>query len=207
MGERWFLGIAAIDLVRLLLVQGRRAELAELGDFTREVEGLFDPEFQMKLWAFRARELALDGEIAEAIALADQGVAVAQTTDQLTFHAEVLRDRPALVRFADHQVRANPAGCAKAALTALQRHTSSQVVHFDVDAVDSRDLPLANFPHYGTGIPLDAAGEVLTVLCGTPTLAAIVLTEVNPSYDPSGQQLTRYIDTVTSAIERGFAAH
>jgi len=93
MGERWFQGIAAIDLARLLLVQGRRSELAEPGDFIREVEGLFDPEFQMKLCAFRARELALDGEIPEALALADRAVAVAQTTDQLIFHAEVLRDR------------------------------------------------------------------------------------------------------------------
>jgi arginase len=126
--------------------------------------------------------------------------------DPETFAADVLRGRPTLVRFADHQVRANPAGCAEAALTALQRHTSSLIVHFDVDAVDSRDLPLANFPHYGTGIPLAAAGEVLTILCGAPSLAAIVLTEVNPSYNPTGYQLTRYIETVGGAIGRGLAA-
>lgn len=128
-------------------------------------------------------------------------------TDPETFAAEVLRARPTLVRFADHQVRADPAGCAKAALTALQRHTSSLIVHFDVDAVDSRDLPLANFPHYGTGIPLVAAGEVLGILCGAPTLAAIALTEVNPSYDPTGHQLTRYIETVARGIAHGLAVH
>jgi arginase len=128
-------------------------------------------------------------------------------SDPETFHAEVLRSRPGLVRFADHQVRADPAGCATAALAALRRHASGLVVHFDVDAVDSRDLPLANYPHYGTGMSLDAAGEVLTVLCGAPTVAAIVLTEVNPSYDPTGQQLARYIDTVAGAVARGIAAH
>jgi arginase len=127
-------------------------------------------------------------------------------TDPETFKAEVLRDRPGLVRFADHQVRADPAGCATAALTALQPNTSSLVVHFDVDAVDSRDLPLANYPHYGTGISLAAAGEVLAVLCGAPTLAAVVLTEVNPGHDPAGHQLARYIGTVTGAIARGLAA-
>jgi arginase len=127
-------------------------------------------------------------------------------TDPETFKAEVLQSRPELVRFADHQVRADPAGCATAALTSVQRNTSSLVVHFDVDAVDSRDLPLANYPHYGTGISLAAAGEVLAVLCGAPTLAAVVLTEVNPSHDPSGHQLARYIDTVTGAIARGLAA-
>jgi arginase len=124
-------------------------------------------------------------------------------TDPETFAAEVLRDHPALVRFADHQVRADPAGCARAAVAALQRHTSSLVVHFDVDAVDSRDLPLANFPHYGTGIPLDAAGRVLSILCAVPILAAIVLTEVNPSYDPGGRQLARYCDVVAGAIAHG----
>lgn len=128
-------------------------------------------------------------------------------SDHESFGAEVLRDRPTLVRFADHQVRANPAGCAKTALTALQSHTSSLIVHFDVDAVDSRDLPLANFPHYGTGISLVTAGEMLAILCGAPTLAAIVLTEVNPSYDPTGHQLTRYIETVARAIAHGLAAH
>jgi arginase len=127
-------------------------------------------------------------------------------TDPETFDAELLHGRPDLVRFADHQVRADPAGCATAALAALQPNTSSLVVHFDVDAVDSRDLPLANFPHYGTGIPLAAAGEVLAVLCGAPTLAAVVLTEVNPSHDPTGRQLTRYVDTVAGAIARGLAA-
>jgi arginase len=125
--------------------------------------------------------------------------------DPETFAAETLRGRTGLVRFADHQVRRDPAGCARAALAAVQAHTSSLVVHFDVDAVDSRDLPLANFPHYGTGIPLAAAGEVLAILCAAPTLAAVVLTEVNPSYDPSGHQLGRYIDTVAAAIADGLA--
>jgi arginase len=126
-------------------------------------------------------------------------------TDPETFAAEVLRDHPALVRFADHQVRADPAGCAGSAVATLERHTSSLLVHFDVDAVDSRDLPLANFPHYGTGISLDTAGTVLAVLCAAPTLAAIVLTEINPSYDPTGVQLARYVETVAAAIGDGLA--
>jgi tetratricopeptide (TPR) repeat protein len=100
MGERWFQAIAAIDLARLLLVQGRRSELGELRVLVRDVERLFDPEFEMKLCAFRARELALDGEIPEALALAERAVAVAQTTDQLIFHAEVLRDRADILALA-----------------------------------------------------------------------------------------------------------
>jgi arginase len=36
-----------------------------------------------------------------------------------------------------------------------------------------------------------------------PTLAAVVLTEINPSYDPTGQQLSRYLDAVAGAIADG----
>ena len=47
------------------------------------------------------------------------------------------------------------------------------------------DLPLANFPHYGTGVPLRTASELLTAFCRAPALRAVVLAEVNPSYEPT----------------------
>jgi arginase len=74
------------------------------------------------------------------------------------------------------------------------------VLHFDVDSVDSGDLPLANFPHYGTGVTLDQAGRVLALAAATGDLAAIVLTEVNPSYDADGKQIARYAAAVGSAL-------
>lgn len=123
-------------------------------------------------------------------------------TDPETYAATVLAEHPALTRFADHELRADPAGCARAAVAALARHSTRQVVHFDVDAVDSRDLPLANFPHYGTGVSLPTAAEALRILCSA-RLAAIVLTEVNPSYDPTGLQLARYVDIIGGAIAEG----
>jgi tetratricopeptide (TPR) repeat protein len=104
MGERWFQGIAAIDLARVLLAQGRRSELDELRESLRDVEDLFDPEFQMKLHAFRAHELALADAMDEARALADRAVAVAETTDQLNFHAEVLCDRADILLLARQPV-------------------------------------------------------------------------------------------------------
>lgn len=125
-------------------------------------------------------------------------------TDPETYAATVLAEHPALTRFADHQLRADPAGCATAAVDAVTRHSAHPVVHFDVDAVDSRDLPLANFPHYGTGVPLRAAAKALTILCSARP-AAVVLTEVNPSYDPTGHQLARYVDAVAGAIAEGLS--
>ena len=93
-------------------------------------------------------------------------------------------------------MRADPARCAAAALNALRQASDGFILHFDVDAVDSGDLPLANFPHYGTGVTLEQAGEALSVAAAAHQLAAIVLTEINPSHDPSGHQIHRYVTTV-----------
>ncbi|HTT53619.1 MAG TPA: arginase family protein [Streptosporangiaceae bacterium] len=120
-------------------------------------------------------------------------------SDPETYQAGVLAARPGLTRFPDHQVRADPAGTAAGALAAV-RAAGSLLVHFDVDAVDGRDLPLANFPHYGTGVPLSTAGDVLAAFLRAPALRAVVLTEVNPSYDPSGGTLGRYVAMVTRAL-------
>ena len=125
-------------------------------------------------------------------------------TDPSSYRGEVLDARPDLTRYPDHAVRADPLGCARGALSAL-RDAPRLIVHFDVDAVDSGDLPLANFPHYGTGVPLDTAQQVLSVLCTAPALSAVVLTEVNPGYDPDGYSLRRYIDAVTEALITGLA--
>jgi arginase len=126
-------------------------------------------------------------------------------SDPETFRPPALAGRPGLRRYADRQVRADPAGCATAALEALRETSDGVIVHFDVDAVDSGDLPLANYPHYGTGVGLDQAGQVLRIAAGAPDLAAVVLTEVNPSHDPDGQQLRRYVTTVGDALASALA--
>jgi arginase len=121
-------------------------------------------------------------------------------TDPDSFDADQLRARPALRHFDDATVRADPIATARLAVEALTSPDAAIAVHFDVDAVDSRDLPLGNFPHYGTGVPLATAGLVLEELLAAPGMRALVLTEVNPTHDPAGTQLSRYVETVTHAI-------
>jgi arginase len=94
---------------------------------------------------------------------------------------------------------ADPEGTARRALAALGR-SGPVVVHFDVDVVDSGDLPLGNYPHYGSGVRLEQAEACLRVLLADPTCAGLVLTEVNPSYDPDGSQLDRYLAALTTAL-------
>jgi arginase len=97
-------------------------------------------------------------------------------------------------------VIADPPGAAKRAVTAVAAATDKYLVHFDIDVVDSGDLPLGNFPHYGSGVSLDAALAVLRVLCSDPGFAGLVLTEVNPTHDPAGAELARLVDGLGWAL-------
>jgi len=127
-------------------------------------------------------------------------------TDPDSNQADWARERPELVRFSGPEVRADPAGCAAAALAALAAAADGFVVHFDVDTIDSRDLPLANFPHYNLGIPLAVAGGLLPGFYALAGLRAAVFTEVNPSYEPSGRSLARYVEVVAGALASGLTA-
>jgi arginase len=44
------------------------------------------------------------------------------------------------------------------------------------------------------------AVTVLRELCASPAFAGLVLTEVNPTHDPGGELLGRYIDGVAAAL-------
>ncbi len=94
---------------------------------------------------------------------------------------------------------ADPGGTARRALAAVAG-SDHVLVHFDVDVVDSGDLPLGNFPHYGSGVSLEAAVTGLQVLRQSPAFAGLVLTEVNPTHDPAGADLDRLTDALVSVL-------
>jgi arginase len=111
------------------------------------------------------------------------------------------------VSYADAaELSADPEGTARRALTALTGTEAAVgqplVVHFDVDVVDSGDLPLGNFPHYGSGVLLEHAVRGLRVLLADPSCAGLVLTEVNPTHDADGSLLDLY----TAGLAAAFAA-
>jgi arginase len=95
---------------------------------------------------------------------------------------------------------ADPAGAAERALAAVTRASGRFLVHFDIDVVDSGDLPLGNFPHYGSGVRLDHVVAGLRVLLAHPSFAGLVLTEVNPTHDPDGAELRRLTDALATAL-------
>jgi arginase len=95
-----------------------------------------------------------------------------------------------------------PRAAAAAALGDLEARAGTVVVHFDVDAVDTGDLPLANFPHFNQGLTLADAVACLEVFCGSAKLGGVVVTEVNPDHDPDGTQLGRLVDGLAAALAR-----
>jgi arginase len=93
-----------------------------------------------------------------------------------------------------------PRAAAAAALAELEPRVGTVLVHFDVDVVDSGDLPLANFPHYGQGLTLAEALACLEVFLASPKLGGLVVTEVNPDHDPDGSQLPRLVEGLVAAL-------
>src|SRR6266545_2986209 len=96
-------------------------------------------------------------------------------------------------------VPGGPRAAAAAALAELEARSGTVVVHFDVDVVDSGDLPLANFPHFGQGLSLTDTLACLEAFLASPKLGGLVVTEVNPDHDPGGQ-LARLVDGLVAAL-------
>ncbi len=97
-------------------------------------------------------------------------------------------------------VRADPAGEAQRARAYLDRRCDSYLVHFDVDVLHTGLFPLGNFPHFA-GLTLDQAVVGLNEFAGGEKFGGLVVTEVNPDHDPSGQLLR----TLAAQVARAFA--
>ena len=82
----------------------------------------------------------------------------------------------------------------------LDRRCDSYLVHFDVDVLHTGLFPLANFPHFA-GLTLDQAAACLNEFAGGEKFGGLVVTEVNPDHDPSGQLLR----TLSARVARAFA--
>ncbi len=115
--------------------------------------------------------------------------------DFLAAQGVSFQEAPALI--------ADPAGAAARALAAIEKAAGPVVVHLDVDVLDSGDLPLGNFPHYGSGVRLEHVTAALQVLRQHPSFAGLVLTEVNPTHDGDGTLLRRLVTGLVAGLDGG----
>jgi arginase len=170
----------------------------DLGAVSAESSGILDATGIWHLLGYGEPELAgLGGNppLLDPSRLAIVGCDPREVTEDgrrfLADHRVSYTDGPGLV--------ADPEAAARKALAALAGR-EPMVVHFDVDVVDSGDLPLGNFPHYNSGVRLTDVGRCLRVLLADRSCAGLVLTEVNPTYDVDGSQLDRYLSALTTAL-------
>jgi arginase len=171
---------------------------ADLGALSAESSGILDSTGIWHLLGYGEPELAgLAGRppLLDSSRLAIVGCDPREVTEDgrrfLAKHQVSYTDGLALV--------ADPEAAGRKALAALAG-SGPMVVHFDVDVVDSGDLPLGNFPHYNSGVRLTDVGRCLRVLLADASCAGLVLTEVNPTYDAGGSQLDRYLAALTAAL-------
>ena len=92
-----------------------------------------------------------------------------------------------------------PAELAAEALARLEERARAIAVHFDVDVMDSAEIPLADWPHYDA-LSLGDAMHCLRVFVESPKLAALVVTEINPDHDPDGLLVRQFIDAFAGAL-------
>ncbi|MFI6449620.1 arginase family protein [Kitasatospora sp. NPDC050543] len=94
----------------------------------------------------------------------------------------------------------DPVAVARTAWQSLAAGRSGFVLHFDVDVIDSVDLPLGDFPHFNEGLPVTVALDCLAEFAAAPPLAGLVITEINPNRDPDGSYLRTLVDGLVRAL-------
>ena len=92
-----------------------------------------------------------------------------------------------------------PVELAAEARARLEERARAIAVHFDVDVMDSAEIPLADWPHYDA-VSFGDAMRCLSVFVGSPKLAALVVTEINPDNDPDGLLVRQFIDAFAGAM-------
>ncbi|OLE37963.1 MAG: hypothetical protein AUG48_03120 [Actinobacteria bacterium 13_1_20CM_3_68_9] len=107
--------------------------------------------------------------------------------------------KSAMLQYSVTSMGDRPLELAREALARLEERAQAIAVHFDVDVMDSAEIPLANWPHYDA-LSFGDAMHCLSVFLGSPKLAALVVTEINPDHDPEGLLLRQFIDAFADAL-------
>jgi arginase len=110
-----------------------------------------------------------------------------------------LLDASAMAKYPVTSMGDRPVELAAEALARLEERARAIVVHFDVDVMDSAEIPLANWPHYDA-LGFGEAMHCLRVFAGSPKLAALVVTEINPDHDPDGLLVGQFVDAFADAL-------
>jgi arginase len=110
-----------------------------------------------------------------------------------------LLETSAMLQYPVTSMGDRPVDQAAAARARLEERARAIVVHFDVDVMDSAEVPLGNWPHYDA-LSFGDTMRCLSVFVASPKLAALVVTELNPDHDPDGLLVRQFIDAFADAL-------
>jgi arginase len=110
-----------------------------------------------------------------------------------------LLEKVAMLQYPVTSMDGRPAEFAAEARGGLEERAAGIAVHFDVDVMDSAEIPLANWPHYDA-LSFGDAMRCLRVFVASPKLAALVITEINPDHDPEGLLVRQFIEAFADAM-------
>ena len=108
-------------------------------------------------------------------------------------------EKSAMLPYPVTRMDRRPAELAAEARARLEERARAIAVHFDVDVMDSAEIPLADWPHYDA-FSLGDAMHCLRVFVGSPELVALVVTEINPDNDPDGLFVRQFVDAFADAL-------
>jgi arginase len=109
-------------------------------------------------------------------------------------------DVSGMLRYPVTSMGDRPVAFAADARAKLEARAAAIVVHFDVDVMDSAEIPLADWPHYDA-LEFGETMRCLSVFVSSPKLAALVVTEINPDHDPDGLLIRRFIEGFVEALQ------
>jgi arginase len=115
------------------------------------------------------------------------------------FEREVISRRGIEVAPVD-EVAADPEQAAARALEMMRDRCDRLLVHFDVDVIDFTDVPLSENCGRNEGLAYEHAMRALDQLLGSPMLAGLTVTELNPDHAEEG---TDSIKRLAASIATG----
>jgi arginase len=162
-------------------------------------------------WMGMAHMLGEDGVERELVGVGsrtpllapEQVVLLGWGPEQARPHERDAIERLGLEAIPVEEVRADPAAAAAQALESLTGRFDRVLLHFDVDVIDFTDTPLSENPGRNQGISYEQAAAVLEALLGSPSLAGLTVTELNPHHVEDG---AGSIERLARDLAEGFAS-
>lgn len=122
-------------------------------------------------------------------------------TDRITnFESEQIV-RHGIKQVSFDEVSKNPADAAASVVDDWAGQFDTLLVHLDVDILDYVDFPIAESVRRGCGLQFEQLNDAMQGFLRAPNLAALTITEVNPTHCDEGQLTIRhFVESVAEAL-------